>query len=46
VFPHMFFLATSNTKNTISEKTLKDTIQLIYSAGEIAHSYHILPNII
>jgi len=26
----MFFLATSHTKNTISEKTLKHTIQLIY----------------
>ncbi len=30
MFPHMFFLATSHTKNMISEKTLKHTIQLIY----------------
>jgi hypothetical protein len=29
-FPTCFFLATSHTKNTISENTLKHTIQLIY----------------
>jgi hypothetical protein len=35
---HMFFLATSHTKNTISEKTLKHTIQLIYPKKRYEHT--------
>jgi len=34
----MFFLATSHTKNTISEKTLKHTIQLIYPKKRYEHT--------
>jgi len=34
----MFFLATSHTKYTISEKTLKHTIQLIYPKKRYEHS--------
>ena len=34
----MFFLATSHTKNTISEKTLKHTIQLIYPRKRYEHT--------
>jgi len=33
----MFFLATSHTKNKISEKTLKHTIQLIYPKKRYEH---------
>ncbi len=38
MFPHIFFLATSHTKNTISEKTLKHTIQLIYPKKRYEHT--------
>jgi len=34
----MFFLATSHTKNTISEKTLKHAIQLIYPKKRYEHT--------
>jgi hypothetical protein len=34
----MSFLATSHTKNTISEKTLKHTIQLIYPKKRYEHT--------
>jgi len=34
----MFFLATSHTKNTISEKTLQHTIQLIYPKKRYEHT--------
>jgi len=34
----MFFLATSHTKNTISEKTNKHTIQLIYPKKRYEHT--------
>jgi hypothetical protein len=34
----MFFLATSHTKNTISEKTLKHTIHLIYQKKRYEHT--------
>ena len=38
MFPHMFFLATSHTKNTISEKTNKRTIQIIYPKKRYEHT--------
>jgi len=38
VSPHFFFLATSHTKNTKSEKTLKYTIQLIYQKTRYEHT--------
>jgi hypothetical protein len=38
VFPHMFFLTTSHTKNTISEKTNKHTIQLTYPKKLYEHT--------
>jgi len=34
----MFFLATSHTKNTISEKTPKHTIQLFYPKKRYEHT--------
>ena len=34
----MFFLATSHTKNKISEKTNKHTIQLIYPKKRYEHT--------
>ena len=34
----MFFLATSHTKNKISEKTIKHTIQLIYPKKRYEHT--------
>jgi len=36
--PTCFFLATSHTKNTISEKTNKHTIQLIYPKKRYEHT--------